>query len=510
MYDYHLNLFRPYQHDCRNEMSVTRAFIISCKKSVRGLALLQKVMQKAGIGVPLTESEFTLELEVPAGTIQARKESRSKAVLCIAPNDTVVRDGVLSALYTSAPGILHKLSDHVPCDCEDPDLDKFKKRLLEIFPHVHDALAHQDESEASSLMNAAYWDTWRLLYSGARVDALVQNSDFACLIESKIWGSVYEIQARNHAHRSFGTADVPIHGISWQSIHDIAKAFDDPICADLAQYLSEFPQLVRWNGFDLQDIEAFAMNAEKLESEESLKNRLRSRYWQCMEDLCERYNYKVSARRGEDWDFTPHGRALLGNTGIGYWGSGALTAKWCVGYHAWEMDTLMAKPDLIDKGEIACHKLARFLSSCALSHGLEVEMRAVQRFQFVNAQDGAWYDGSFCAVSQNSEFANSLKQIFKKEWDILVNFHRRRGQDLSSAEALEIKREIFGMRYPGEDGSKETMATGHERWNLFAALDVFIHIDPKVFGKVTAKERQLSELDKIVNGLALFAETICG
>ena len=204
MYDYHLNLFHPYQHDCRNEMSVTRAFIIACAKSSKGMTLLQRVMLEAGIKDALTQSKFTLELEVPGGSIRARNESRSKAVLCIAPTGTIVADGALSELYTSPQGTLQQLSECVLLEREDPDLDKFKDRLLEIFPRISDAIPGSDESEAKSLLNAAYWDTWRLLYSGARVDALVHNPDFACLIESKIWGNAYEVQARNHAQESFG------------------------------------------------------------------------------------------------------------------------------------------------------------------------------------------------------------------------------------------------------------------------------------------------------------------
>ena len=513
MYDYHLNIFRPYRHDCRNEMSVTRALMITCAKSHHGNDFLEKIMRKAGLNVSLADINPLLGLEVPGGSNWAEDSYVNKVVLCISPDAAVIQNGALSSLYTSGHDALKIFSHRVLNDTDQPDLEKFKKTLIEAYPDINNSLIGKDETEVEALLKSAYWDIWRLLYAGARVDAVIKTTDMLCLIESKIWGGVYEIQVRNHAQEFFGTVNVPIHAVSWQSIYDTAKTYIDPIIADFAEYLSEFPQLVRWNGFDTLDVTAFAMNAGLLKAEPVLQNRLASRYWQSMEELCKHFNYIVLARRGDDWDFTPRDLTLTGNTGIGYWGGGMLSVKWCVGYHAWEMDAIMSKHDLIQRGEIACGKLSEDLAASGFIQGLSVEMRAVQRFQYANAQDGTWVDGSSYSMADDGNAAEALKTIWRKELAILNQFNARRGLEVTSIEALDIKRDIFRLRCSDFADLPTGMSTRHETWKLFAAMDVFVHIDLKVFSKTSAgedlrKTEQLAEMDNIVNALALFAETI--
>ena len=236
-------------------------------------------------------------------------------------------------------------------------------------------------------------------------------------------------------------------------------------------------------------------------------------YRQFMEELCRQFNYRVLAKCGDDWDFTPDGLALIGNTGIAYWGDGRLSVKWCVGYHAWEMDAIMSKHDLLQRGEIACGKLSEDLAASGFIQGLRVEMRAVQRFQYANAQDGTYVDGSSYSMADDGNAAEALKTIWRKELVILNQFNARRGLEVTSTEALAIKKDIFRARHPDSDDLSINMRTRHEKWKLFAALDVFVHIDPQVFstasvGECLTKTEQLAEMDKIVKALALFAETI--
>jgi hypothetical protein len=236
-------------------------------------------------------------------------------------------------------------------------------------------------------------------------------------------------------------------------------------------------------------------------------------YRQFMEELCRQFNYRVLAKRGDDWDFTPDGLTLIGNTGIAYWGDGMLSVKWCVGYHAWEMDVIMSKHDLLQRGEIACGKLSEDLAASGFIQGLRVEMRAVQRFQYANAQDGTYVDGSSYSMADDGNAAEALKTIWRKELVILNQFNARRGLEVTSTEALAIKKDIFRARHPDSDDLSINMRTRHEKWKLFAALDVFVHIDPQVFstasvGECLTKTEQLAEMDKIVKALALFAETI--
>lgn len=516
MNDYHLNFFRPYSDNCRNEMSVTRAFIIACAKSPNGTAFLQEVLNKAGIEVSFAQDNPRFGLEVSGGTHNTEFESKIKAVLCISPDESIAHDGILAGLYSSPPEVLAKFKTVVRSDDEQADLDKLKSSLFETFPVIRDVLANKNEVESASILSAAWWDIWRLLYAGARVDALIQSSTLLCLIESKIWGSVYEVQARNHAQEFFGTTQISMDAVSWQQVYDIAMSYhDDAIIFDFAEYLSEFPQLARWNGYDGLDMRSFEINAGNLEPEPVLQNRLQSRFWQSMEELCSKFDYDVFARRGDDWDFTPKGFKLLGNTGIGYWGSCALSAKWCVGYHAWEMDEIMKHPDLAQRGEAACVKLATALEASRIRHGLSVEMRAVQRFQYINASDGTWFDASSISISDISDLAAALKKLWKQEVDLLMSYHGRRGEEVSASEALEIKKKIYRMREPDEKELPDSMATRHKTWQLFAAFDLFVNIEPNVFGdsltqSFMPRTEQLIEMDRIVCALAQFAETISG
>jgi hypothetical protein len=493
-------------------MSVTRAFMIACAKSSKGNAFLQEVLNKAGLDVSFSQDNPKFGLEVVGGKIKV-SDNRKKAVLCISPNDKIAHDDVLAGLYSSDDAS-NKYKHIVRRDAEQPDRDKLKKILTEDFPGISDLLANKNEVESETILNAAWWDIWRLQYAGSRVDALIQNSSAICLIESKIWGSVYEIQARNHSQEFFGTTQVTNYPVSWQSVYDIAVNYhDDTIISHFAEYLAEFPQLVRWNGYDASDMRAFEMNAGSLEPEPALQNRLQSHYWQSMEDLCSKFDYTVQAKRGYDWDFTPKNVNLIGNTGIGYWGGSRLSVKWCVGYHAWEMDEIMKHSDLVQRGKTACGNLATALKSTPNHQGLWIEIRAVQRFQYANAMDGTWFDGSSMRIWEIDNLNAALEDFWKKEVDLLMSYHSRRGKEVVSSEALIIKQDIFKMRHPDEKELPESMTTKHKTWQLFAALDVFIHIEPHFFtngseGQLMSKAEQLTELNRIVNAIAQFAEAV--
>ena len=512
MYEYFLNLFRPYQQNCRNEMSVTRAFVIACAKSSKRDAFVQAVLNTAGLNVTLKPGVSNWGLEVP-GQACRKNSANIKVVLCISPQDSIAEEEIMKDIYTADTDMIHSFSNVVLRNVETPDFESFRKYLLKILPRFMQVLDGKEEYEAASILSMAYWDIWRLLYAGARMDAVLWNDDLVCLMESKIWGGVSEIQARNHAQEAFGNPDVPIMAITWQTIYEIAQKFDDPIISDFSEYLAEFPQLVRWNGFDGQDVAAFEMNTGALEAEPLLINRLYARYWQCMEELCRTYNYAVSARRGDDWDFTPKGYNLVGNTGIGYWGEGGLAAKWCVGYHAWEMDKIMSYPDLLERGLAACDDFASSLSEDGAMEGLSVQFRAVQRFQFVNALDGSFFGSPICILKNKETTADALKDLWKSELAMLKEYHERRGIELISSEALNIKRQIYKMRHPDKDETTISMATNHSTWRLFAAFDVFVWINPKLFfvdesGAFLGKCDQLARLDKVVNCIAAFAQSI--
>ena len=169
--------------------------------------------------------------------------------------------------------------------------------------------------------------------------------------------------------------------------------------------------------------------------------------------------------------------------------------------------------DLMQRGNFACEKLAAALQDSYLTNDLSIEMRAVQRFQFANAMDGTWFDGSSCSVSKDGNISDALRKIWKHELDLLMEFHSRRGKELSSAHALAIKRQIFDKRHPGQDSTSVTMRTRNQKWRLFAALDVFVNINPSVFldestDSCMPKSEQLEEMNKIVTSLASFAKSI--
>src|ERR1035438_8008228 len=111
MNDYHLNFFRPYSNNCRNEISVTRAFIITCAKSANGNELLQRVLRNAGLDMSFIEDTPKFGLEMPGDLHFKETENFKKAVLCISPNDSIAYDGILTELYSSHPGVLSKFSD---------------------------------------------------------------------------------------------------------------------------------------------------------------------------------------------------------------------------------------------------------------------------------------------------------------------------------------------------------------------------------------------------------------
>lgn len=73
MYEYYLNIFRPYHHNCRNEMSVTRAFAIACAKAGKGSAFFQEVLNMAGLNVSLSPSASQWGLEVPGNACRSRQ-----------------------------------------------------------------------------------------------------------------------------------------------------------------------------------------------------------------------------------------------------------------------------------------------------------------------------------------------------------------------------------------------------------------------------------------------------
>lgn len=221
----------------------------------------------------------------------------------------------------------------------------------------------------------------------------------------------------------------------------------------------------------------------------------------------------MQARRADDWDFTPKGHQVIGNTGVGYWSSGFLSAKWCVGYKAWQMDALMAIPDLERRGERAMQLLHAALSSSDITAGVKVEIRAVQRFQSIQASDGVWEDGT----SSHSIDMDSLIAAWRKEIGLLRIFHARRGQEVSAAEALKIKKETYGLRCPDapSDMYPHSMRTAHKTWKIFAALDVFVTMDPQRFFDVgdvnhPVKNEHLDKINRVVQGLGHFAEAVSG
>lgn len=512
MYQYYLNLFRPYQQNCRNEMSVTRAFVIACAKATKGDEFFQAVINTTGPHLSLKPGVSKWGLEVP-GQACCKNRSHIKVVICISPEDSIATEEIMNDIFTTGTEIIRSFSHVVLKSAETPDFDNFRKYLLSTLPGFKQILDGKEEYEEASILTMAYWNIWRLLYAGSRADAVLWNDDMVFLLESKIWGGVAEIQARNHAQEAFGNPDVPMMAISWQTIYEIAQKFDDPIISDFSGYLAEFPQLVRWNGFDDQDMAAFEMNRGALEAEPVLINRLSARYWQCMEELCRVCNYSVSSRRGDDWDFTPHDYSLIGNTGIGYWGEGGLAAKWCVGYHAWEMDKIMSFHDLLERGLAACDYLASSFSDEGAMEGLSVQFRAVQRFQYANAMDGTFFNSPICILKNKYTTADTLKELWKTELAMLKEYHERRGIELVSSEALHLKRQIYRMRYPDKDETTISMATNHSTWRLFAAFDMFVWIEPKLFfvddsGAFLNKCDQLAKLDKVVKGLAAFAQSI--
>lgn len=500
-------------------MSVTRAFIITCSKSALGNEFFNRVLTRSGFKMAFPRGKAKFGLEVPGGGDPSAFKDFEKVVLCISPDGKVAPNDFLAELFQLPLDLLKKrFSRIVEINSIPDDLGRLKKALDESFPRISKVL--KDSPEIQSILSSAWWDIWRLLYAGARVDAIAQDEKAICLIEAKIWGKVYEIQARNHAKDFFGSTQIPIIGISWQSIYEEASCFrEDPIISDFIEYLEEFPQLVRWNGFDSLDLRAFKMNSADLATEPFLLGRLKSHYWQCMEELCSNFSYTPIKKRGDDWDFVPSKKKnFLGNAGIGIWDTGSLNAKWCVGYYAWEMDRLTNRLDLFQRGETACANLAAFLKSDPKFGSFWVEMRAVQRFQYISAMDGTWFEGSSIQIRESEDLESTLKSFWKKEFELLRNIHKKRGEKVTSKKALEIKQEHFRMRNPDVKEFPEhvkKMATKHETFFLYAAFDIFVHIAPQFFSeesgsKFMAKDKQLVELERVVGGLVRFAETLSG
>lgn len=530
MSDYYLNLFRPYHGGGRDEISVTRAFIIACAKSKHGQKIFESAFSRAvetsaykSILANVREENLKWELEAPAESIRERSALvKHRCLLCITPTREMT-DSPWGNLMedTISPDLKKEIRDIV-CMTGEPNLKALEHCLCKLYPELTARLEQMGEDERVALLQQAYWDVWRWLYAGARPDAVIEGSNLICLVESKIWGSVLEAQARNHAIKAFGQSDVPILHTTWQEIHDIsldiAKATKDSIINDFAVYLSEFPQLVRWNGFDKEDLDGFSMRAERMTEDEVVLNRLDNHYYQCMEDLCRKYNYEIKMRRGDDWDFTPSEFIMIGNTGIGHWQTSRLSVKWCVGYRAWEMDSLLELGDIVKRGENACKTMVKNIYEQGL-YGTQLSFRAVQRFCFINAQDGTWEwdDGSSFAFDSNiglDEAADFVERNWQKEMEWLNEFKSRRGLEVDASEALRIKKDIISRKSSDEiDIDEIVMATRHSQWNLYPALDVFLHLTPDIFFKAKdglplSKDEQLAKLDNAVRIVAAFGQEL--
>jgi|FLOH01.1.fsa_nt_gi hypothetical protein len=268
-----------------------------------------------------------------------------------------------------------------------------------------------------------------------------------------------------------------------------------------------------WNGFDAKDIEAFKKNIEPSKRHE-IQKRLDHHYWQCMDELCDKYNYVKVVKHAFDWSFSPINSNMIGNLGVGYWKLSRLAIKWCVGYHAWEIDQL-TKTDMLAAGLKASTVLASEIKRNNL-RGIEVEYKAVQRFNYVNVSDQADVNGSSCDMKQTAsleETSNTLHETWKTEMSWLDEYMNRRGTLLKSEDALKLKKDIAHRRDPLKKTDYIEMAVQNSEWKLFPALDVFLWISTKEFfsdeyNQLIQKEEQLSKLDLTINILSTFAQTI--
>jgi hypothetical protein len=90
-----------------------------------------------------------------------------------------------------------------------PDLEAFEAILKRIGFEIDRTEEETAVTIWQAILLGAYWDVWRLLHAGARPDAVLWGDDLVCLVESKIWGAVPELQARNHSQKAFD-ANLPI------------------------------------------------------------------------------------------------------------------------------------------------------------------------------------------------------------------------------------------------------------------------------------------------------------
>jgi len=211
MSHYYLNLFRPYADLARNEMSVTRALIATCARSPNGRAFFNKLLEAADS--PLRgrqDREWDFDLEVLASRVRdLQAGTRERLVLCITEKGGGP-EPMWAELFSGLDDALRQqLSEIVPAN-GSTHFEHFEEFLRQRYPGLDRELRTQSDVDRTATIQSAHSDVWRLLWAGARPDAMIWNEQFICLVESKIWGSATEAQIRNHAVKSFGTGDVPV------------------------------------------------------------------------------------------------------------------------------------------------------------------------------------------------------------------------------------------------------------------------------------------------------------
>ena len=522
MSDWHMNIFRPYHTSGRDEISVTRSFVICCLKSRNRKRFLRDVLGASGLEVPALV-ELTAELEVPAESIRNTIGVSSGIpgtafVLCISPEGTFTRGPWRDFFPTLEGGQVKEALRKVVTKEGQPDLEAFEAILKRIGFEIDRTEEETAVTIWQAILLGAYWDVWRLLHAGARPDAVLWGDDLVCLVESKIWGAVPELQARNHSQKAFD-ANLPIFHLTWQRVHDIAtnllklsKGEDDEILADFRDFLSDFPQLVRWNGFDENDLQTFC--SEEDSDEARLRwNRLSFHFWQCMEYLASTSKYNILSRRADDWDFSLKGLQVIGNTGIGWWQCDQVAIKWCVGQKAWETDALVERGSFSTNGRVLFQKLVESLLDLDIP-GISIQPWAVQRFYPHRFGEQAVNSGGERVVVSNGGTKKGVLQDAIQLWDheyaLFRQFLNRHRREVGVQEALVIWESILKIRGVSED-SKPFRST-YPTWRLYAAFNVFVWLDPNLFFKdskgVLKRDSQLERLEQVLTIVSTFAHDV--
>ena len=290
----------------------------------------------------------------------------------------------------------------------------------------------------------------------------------------------------------------------------------DPILEDFCSYLSDFPQLVRWNGFDAEDLDTFEKTGPK---DPSRLRRLRSHYWDCMTDLCREGDYVPTAQRSDDWDFNPSDAGIIGNLGAGWWGSSRIALKWVVGAKSVrEIREFMKDPDAIaQRGRNACDALVDALRQTGMQD-LTVTFRARYRFQAHSQQDGTgeedWPEEHVGTDDRPVvECVGALQGRWTEELAQLGCFFARCGEEVSAETALAVKRAEARRMNDRADVNEISLRTKHQRWRLYPVLDVFIWISPRdlCFGAagLATRDAQVQRLRDCTTALLGFARRVC-